>query len=221
MNSLEQMLEDCRNGEREFPSYEELVALVAPQVAADERAAFEVAVSKIDRAEHLERYSEQRAAWNNEQFPSPQFTPVAAGDYRMTSVQFAWRMWQAGAVIATNPVQAQEPVAYIWSVNGMVKTGGDSVFDDHEKFYRSPVQPVAVPGDELPTDPLGCTGYLAGMAFGNCPADEISHCVSIITAALAAPAAQGDSVKLECCGSTEFCDRAASAAQGNAKEPSC
>lgn len=45
------------------------------------------------------------------------------------------------------PVQAQEPVAYIWSVNGMVKTGGDSVFDDHERFYShpAPVRPVAVP----------------------------------------------------------------------------
>jgi hypothetical protein len=41
--------------------------------------------------------------------------------------------------------------------------------------------------DDLPTDPVECAGHLAGMAFGNFPADEIGHCVSIITAALAAP----------------------------------
>lgn len=37
MESLSQMLEDYRNGERGLPSYEELMALVEPQVVADER----------------------------------------------------------------------------------------------------------------------------------------------------------------------------------------
>lgn len=40
MNSLEQMLEDYRNGKRGLPSYDELAALVAPQVVADERATY-------------------------------------------------------------------------------------------------------------------------------------------------------------------------------------
>ena len=40
--------------------------------------------------------------------------------------------------------------------------------------------------DDVPNDPIECVGYLAGMAFGNCPAEEIGHCVSIITVAIAA-----------------------------------
>ena len=105
--------------------------------------------------------------------------------------------------LAAAPVQVQEPVAgtaveaVLLSdmVEGSHPQYGNGLFATENcvtTLYRAPVQPVAVPDGELPTDPIGCAGYLAGMAFGNCPADEIGHCVSIITTALAAPAAQGD-----------------------------
>lgn len=131
--------------------------------------------------------------------------------------------------LAAAPVQAQEPVAYIWSVNGMVKTGGDSIFDDREKFYSAPVQPVAVPDGPSAEDysdmlrdfffrhAAGGYNDEGGLVPLETAKDKLEW---IVNEAIqhAAPAAQGDAVKLECCGSTEFCERAACPAQGDAKE---
>lgn len=203
----------------------------APQVVADERAAFEIEERK--NTTNLQRQSD--------------------GQYENPCTQSAWEGWQARASLAAAPMQAQEPNHELMQLLGMVEN--DDVHDimamavmrikrlqaapvqaqepvawryewascvtgdgpqnfkltfgvepppewavqdgqarNVVKLYAAPVQTVAVPDGELPTDPLGCAGYLAGMAFGNCPADEIGHCVSIITAAIAAPAAQGDAI---------------------------
>lgn len=46
---------------------------------------------------------------------------------------------------------------------------------------------------------------------------EAGRALAVAPAQSAAAAAQGDAVKLECCGSTEFCERASCPAQGDAK----
>jgi hypothetical protein len=108
------------------------------------------------------------------------------------------------------PVQAQEPVAYIWSVNGMVKTGGDSIFDDREKFYCAPVQPVAVPDGEV----IKAAQALLDEHKSACLTDPVYALIemakddeeALVSAALladlfraidAAPAAQGDAKDAE------------------------
>ena len=78
----------------------------------------------------------------------------------------------------------------------------------------APVQPVAAPDDAVLKKALiairdRCHG------IGIRISDDVEK---MAIAALAAPAAQGDAVKLECCGLTEFCERAACPAQGDAKE---
>lgn len=76
-------------------------------VAPDERAAFEAEISKLADRVDFERYTDQKAARNNHNFPAPQFKPVEIGDYVLSSVQSGWRMWQARTALS---VQA-EPAA--------------------------------------------------------------------------------------------------------------
>ncbi len=80
---------------------------VALQIVENERAAFEAEISKLAKRVEFERYSEYRAAHNNEQFPAPQFEPVEVGDYVLYGVHWGWKMWQARAALATAPVQVQ------------------------------------------------------------------------------------------------------------------
>lgn len=117
---LAKMLEEYRNDERHFPSYDDLVGLLnaqprvscdpaenvaiardaqaivdaeivalsaaAPQVVADERAAFEIEERK--NTTNLERQTD--------------------GQYENPCTQSAWEGWQARAALAAVPVQAQE-----------------------------------------------------------------------------------------------------------------
>ncbi|CAB3784441.1 hypothetical protein [Pararobbsia alpina] len=39
---------------------------------------------------------------------------------------------------------------------------------------------MTTPKDEWPEDADYALGHLAGLAFGNAPADEIGHCVQLI-----------------------------------------
>lgn len=99
----------------------------APQVVADERAAFEVHIT------------------DNGTWPRAAERSVD-GEYRLMATAVAWNTWRAAtdsfASRTAAPVQAQEPVAgkpcpYCGSTDGA-----------HDKAYphpRAPVQPVAVP----------------------------------------------------------------------------
>lgn len=126
-----------------------VLSAAAPQVAVDERAAFEVHIT------------------DNGTWPRAAERSVD-GEYRLMATAVAWNTWRAAtdsfASRAAAPVQAQEPVAHLkfwaaqsWSGNGNhdidcgegleVCEAGEIGADKLPAFpvYRAPVQPVAVP----------------------------------------------------------------------------
>lgn len=121
----------------------------APQVVADERAAFEARVKQFAKDSNVGRYTEEGARHNNEVWQAPDWTPVACGDYIASSISFGWRMWQARAALASAPVQAQEPESMkllrsLWSDEGLRQLMRPDQQRRIEECLAT-VQPVAMP----------------------------------------------------------------------------
>ena len=153
------------------------VVAAAPQVVADERAAFEVHIT------------------DNGTWPRAAERSVD-GEYRLMATAVAWNTWRAAtdsfASRAAAPVQAQEPVAgkpcpYCGSTDGA-----------HDKAYphpRAPVQPVAVP-DGWKLVPREATRAMidAASAVEEDGFDAMHK--AMLASAPAALAAQGDAKEL-------------------------
>lgn len=156
------------------PLVDDLIAYieqnVAPQVAADERAAFE----KMEPGLKLERLSDE--------------------SYKNDFVQCAWRGWQARAALAAVPVQAQEPVSDTTLINSFMLPADHAHLTLVAAARSLPVQPVAVPDGTL----LASVTALAhkwnadAVKDGFAASDAGMELLEILGWPVAAPAAQGD-----------------------------
>lgn len=168
------MKEQAALGERLAAAIRALHVTAAPQVAADERQAFE------------NKFPGVCSHWNGQNY----------GDNRC---QRMWEVWQARAALAAAPVQAQEQRfkevgSFLYIGVEYVATSGDD--PRGIKLYRpmvAPVQPVAVPdGAVLKKALIAIRDRCHGIGIRI--SDDVEK---MAIAALAAPAAQGDAKDVE------------------------
>lgn len=157
----------------------------APQVVADERAAFEKFC--CDREQPLDHCLER-----SKEYPD---------DYDLEFIDWCWEGWKARAALVAAPVQTQEPVD--WQKIALYYNDLYS-----KEKNRAPVQPVAVPEAlrllsilfDSWENGTACQESFDGVSIGNAfkLSDEDFHaCVKILEGMpRAAPAAQGDAKEL-------------------------
>ena len=152
---------------------------------------------------------------------APKYSPLPAAAPQVVADERAARIESALArLLASDPTTAAcsendlSAAVNDASAPPFVREQAAAMLMARAALAAAPVQPVAAPDDAVLKKALiairdRCHG------IGIRISDDVEK---MAIAALAAPAAQGDAVKLECCGLTEFCERAACPAQGDAKE---